>query len=173
MTERLFDYGLVALVILVIIGLFRLSRILMHIMLRHLKEKYPVLTADRLMVAGFITLLTGMILLPSITSAFSLIDNKHLAGGMVFHLLLVALSVILFSIAEDLFRLFSSYPTDRTWTRKKHFRIILTPLLVFWAIGCLFISPLFYSGLTVILALFYLYALFCRPSTNSGDSGSD
>ncbi|MCD4848888.1 MAG: hypothetical protein K8R76_11945 [Candidatus Aegiribacteria sp.] len=173
MGERLIDYGLVALVILVIIGLFRLSRVLMHVMLRHLKEKYPILTADRLMVTGFITLLTGMIFLPFITSAFTLIDNQQLTGGMVFHLLLVAFSVVLFSIAEDLFRLFSSYPSDRTWTRKKHFRIILIPLLAFWAIGCLFISPLFYSGLTVILALFYLYALFCRPSTNVGDSGSD
>ncbi len=173
MTERLIDYGMVAFVILVIIGLFRLSRILMHAMLRHLKEKYPVLTADRLMVTGFITLLTGMIFLPFITSAFALIDNQHLAGGMIFHLLLVALSVVLFSIAEDLFRLFSSYPPDRTWTRKKHFRIILIPLLLFWAIGCLFISPLFYSGLTVVLALFYLYALFCKPSTNSGNSGAD
>ena len=172
MTERLIDYGMVALVIIVIIGLFRLSRILMHVMLRRLKEKYPVLTADMLMVTGFITLLTGMIFLPFITSAFALIDNQHLTGGMVFHLLLVALSVVLFSIAEDLFRLFSSYPPDRTWTRKKHFRIISIPLLVFWAIGCLFISPLFYSGLTVILALFYLYALVCKPSINSGDSGS-
>ncbi|MCK4671176.1 MAG: hypothetical protein KAT47_01450 [Candidatus Aegiribacteria sp.] len=172
MTERLIDYGLVALVIVVIIGLFRLSRILMHIMLRHLKGKYPVLTADRLMVTGFITLLAGMIFLPFITSVFSLIDNQHLTGGMIFHLLLVALSVVLFSIAEDLFRLFSSYPPDRNWSRKKHFHTISIPLLVFWVIGCLFISPLFYSGLTVILALFYLYALVCRPSTNSGDSGS-
>lgn len=173
MIERLIDYGLVALVIIVIIGLFRLSRVLMHKMVSRLKEKYPALTADRLMVVGFITLLTGMIFLPFVTSVFSFIDNQHLAGGMIFHLLLVALSVILFSIAEDLFRLFSSYPPDRSWTRKKHFRTISVPLLVFWAIGCLFISPLFYSGLTVILALFYLYALGCRPSTNSGDSGAD
>ena len=173
MTERLIDYGLVALVILVVIGLFRISRVLMHKILRRLKEKYPVLTADRLMVIGFITLLMGMISLPFITSVISLIDNQHLFGGMVFHLLLVALSVVLFSIAEDLFRLFSSYPPDRNWSRKKHFLTISVPLLIFWVIGCLFISPLFYSGLTVILALFYLYALSCRPSTNCGDSGSD
>ncbi len=172
MAERLTDYAMVALVIIIIIGLFRLSRILMHVMLRRLKEKYPVLTADRLMVTGFITLLSGMIFLPFITSVFSLIDNHHLTGGMIFHLLLVALSVVLFSIAEDLFRLFSSYPPDRNWSRKKHFSIISIPLLVFWLIGCLFISPLFYSGLTVILAIFYLYALFCRPLINSGDSGS-
>ena len=173
MTERLIDYGMVALVILVIVGLFRLSRMLMNRMLSRLRIKYPVLTADRLMVTGFITLLTGMIFLPFITSVFSLIDNQHLTGGMLFHLLLVALSVILFSIAEDLFRLFSTYPPDRNWSRKKHFRVISAPLIVFWAIGCLFISPLFYSGLTVILALFYLYALGCRPSTDSGVSGSD
>ncbi len=173
MTERLIDYGMVALVILVIVGLFRLSRVLMNRMLSRLKKKYPVLTADRLLVIGFITLLAGMIFLPFITSVFSFIDNRHLTGGMVFHLLLVALSVILFSVAEDLFRLFSSYPPDRNWSRKKHFRIISVPLLVFWAIGCLFISPLFYSGLTVILALFYLCALACRPSSNGGVSGSD
>jgi hypothetical protein len=37
------------------------------------------------------------------------------------------------------------------------------PLLVFWAVGCLLLSPVFYSGLSIILALFYLYSVGCRP----------
>lgn len=167
--ERLIDYGLVAIVILVVIGLFRLSRILMNRLLGKIKKKYPLLTADRILMTGFYVLLAGLIFLPLFTSILSIIDNHYLWGGIILHLLLVAISIILFSISEDLFRIFSTYPADKNWSKKKHFRSISIPLLMFWVTGCLFISPLFYSGLTIILAVFYLYALICRPVNNDRD----
>jgi hypothetical protein len=57
------------------------------------------------------------------------------------------------------------------WTVSAHFRRLSVPFALFWAVGVIFLSPLFYSGLTVILALFYLYALSCRKAEEAATSG--
>lgn len=169
MIDRLIDYGLVAMVILVVLVVFRLSRTIMNRLLDRLKRNRTELTSDHLLVTGFVTLLTGLIFLPFITSVLALIDNHHLTGGMILHLFLVTLSVILFSIAEDLFRLFTTYPAGDRWSVGRHFQIVLVPIAVFWLIGCMLVSPLFYSGLTIILTLFYFFALSCRPRTDGAE----
>lgn len=170
MSQRLIDYALVALVILGVFGLFRVSRILMRSVLTKLKKRYGVLNADRMLVTGFFFLLAGLMFLPAFTSLLAGINSRMLTGGMVLHLVLVAVSVILFSIAEDLFRDFSSCPPRENWTVSRHFKCISIPFITFWATGCVFLSPIFYSGLTVILAIFYLFALSCRPCTNADDA---
>jgi len=168
--QRLVDYALVALVILAVFGLFRLSRFLLKRILIKLKMKYSVLTADRILVTGFFFLLAGLLFLPVFTSLLALINNRYLTGGMILHLVLVAFSVILFSIAEDLFRDFTSCESSENWSVARHFRYISIPFLGFWLAGCLFLSPIFYSGLTVILSLFYLFALSCRPGKPADDA---
>lgn len=170
MGQRLIDYALVAIVILAIFGLFRISRILMRSVLTKLKKRYGVLDADRILVTGFFFLLAGLMFLPAFTTLLAVINNRALAGGMVLHLVLVAISVIIFSIAEDLFRDFSNCPVRKNWSVNRHFRYISLPLIVFWATGCIFLSPIFYSGLTVIISIFYLFALSCRPSGNSDNT---
>ena len=171
LTLRLLDYGLVALVILVVVVLFRLSRSLMNRVMSRLERDGVPLSADRILVTGLMFLLCGLLFLPFFTSVLAFFSRESLPGGMILHLFLVALSVIFFSIAEDLFRVFSSYPSDRPWTRSKHMKTVALPLLVFWGIGCLLLSPVFYSGLTIILTLFYLFALACRPSVEKGGEG--
>lgn len=171
MTERLLDYGLVALVILAVVVLFRVSRILMNRVMKILERDGVVPGADRVLFTGFMFLLTGLLFLPFFTSVLAFFSSERLPGGMIFHLFMVALSVILFSVAEDLFRVFSSRPSGSPWSKTRHMKAITIPLLVFWGIGCLFLSPLFYSGLTIILAVFYLYALLCRPSGGKGEEG--
>jgi uncharacterized membrane protein len=162
-TDRLLDYGLVALVVVIVAGLFRCSRILLKLFLARLEFSGP-LTADRVLRAGFLILLAGLLMLPFLTSLLAFANRASLPGGMPLHLAVVALSIILFSIAEDLFRSFKTYPRDAAWTTGRHFASLSGPLIVFWAVGCLLISPIFYSGLSIILALFYLYSVGCRPA---------
>lgn len=166
MTERLIDYGLVAIVVVAVAGLFRISRILMKRLLNRVEARCR-LTADLVLRMGFLLLLAGLLMLPFITSLLAFINTSHLPGGMPFHLVMVAVSIVLFSISEDLFRSFRSYPREPDWTAGRHFLFISIPLAVFWAVGCLLLSPLFYSGLSIILAVFYLYAIRCLPTVTS------
>ncbi len=172
MSERLTDYLFVAIVISIIWLLFRLSGNLATFVLDRIKKKMGNLSSDIIISVGFFFLLGGLLLLPFITALFAFADSFSLIGKMPMHLTLVALSVILFSIAEDLFRVFKNYPRNPDWTVSKHFLVLIIPLLVFWLIGVLFLSPLFYSGLTIILVLFYLFALKCRPSSRKTKSGT-
>ncbi len=166
--QRLIDYAMVAIVILAVFGLFRLSRVLMQRLIGNLRNRYPLFGADRMLVTGLIFLLTGLLFLPVFTSLLAVINNAHLTGGIVLHLVLVAVSIVLFSIAEDLFRDFSVCHSEEYWTIGKHFKCVSLPFILFWAAGSVFISPLFYSGLTIVLALFYLFALSCRSGACSG-----
>jgi len=166
--QRLIDYAMVAIVILAVFGLFRLSRILMQRLLRNLTGRFGVFGADRMLITGLIFLLSGLLFLPAFTSVLSVINNRHLTGGIAVHLVLVAISIVLFSISEDLFRDFSTCSSNENWSISKHFKCILIPFIVFWALGCIFISPLFYSGLSIILVIFYLFALSCRSGTSNG-----
>jgi uncharacterized membrane protein len=170
--QRLLDYLLVAIVILCVFGLFRISRIFMRSVLAKLKKRYGVLDADRILLTGFFFLLSGLMFLPAFTSLLAVINNRIFTGGMVLHLVLVAISVILFSIAEDLFRDFSNCPLRENWSVNRHFKYISIPLISFWAIGCILLSPVFYSGLTLIVAIFYLFALSCRSSKKTGNTDS-
>lgn len=170
MTERLIDYALVAIVILCVFGLFRISRKLMQRILKSLRNKYSVFGSDRMLVTALCFLLTGLLFLPAFTSLLAVINNRYLTGGMVIHLVLVAISIVLFSISEDLFRDFITCNPKKTWSVGTHFKYVSLPFIIFWALGCVFISPLFYSGLTLILVLFYLFALSCRPGTDNGDT---
>jgi len=165
----LIDYALVGIVILAVFGLFKLSRILMNRILKGLRRKCSVFGADRMLVTGLYFLLGGLLFLPAFTSLLAVVNNRYLTGGMVVHLVLVAVSIVLFSIAEDLFRDFSYSSNQEKWSIGRHFRYVSVPFITFLSIGCIFISPLFYSGLTLVLSIFYLYALSCRPGTDSGN----
>lgn len=167
MTDRLLDYGLVAVVVAIVAALFRVSRILLRRLLTRLEASGP-LTADRLLRAGFLTLLAGLLMLPFLTSLLAFANRSRLPGGMPLHLGVVAVSVLLFSVAEDLFRSFRAYPRDPAWTVRRHLTSQSVPLLVFWAVGALLLSPIFYSGLSLLLAVFYLYAVSCRPARPTG-----
>ncbi len=164
------DYLQIAIVILAVIGLFRLSRILMQRILKKLRSKYAVFGADQMLVTGLYFLLAGLLFLPAFTSLLAVINCRYLTGGIVVHLVMVAISIVLFSISEDLFRDFSTCSSDENWSVGRHFRYVSLPFITFWTISCVFISPLFYSGLTLVLVLFYLYALSCRPGANNGDA---
>ncbi|MCD4701677.1 MAG: hypothetical protein K8S24_07455 [Candidatus Aegiribacteria sp.] len=170
MGQRLIDYAMVAMVILSVFGLFRLSRMLMNRILKRLRNKYSVFGADRMLITALYFLLAGLLFLPAFTSLLAVINSRYLTGGMVVHLLLVAISIVLFSISEDLFRDFSSCSPRNMWSTGKHFRCVSVPFIIFWIIGCIFISPLFYSGVTLILLIFYYFALSCRPVTDNADS---
>ncbi len=163
------DYLLVALVILAVFGLFRLSRVLLKHILNKLREKYSTFGADHMLVTGLYFLLAGLLFLPAFTSILAVFNSEALTGGMILHLVLVAISIILFSIAEDLFRDFSTCAPAERWSAGRHGRYISVPLIIFWAVGSIFLSPLFYSGLTLILILFYLFAISCRAGTEDGD----
>jgi uncharacterized membrane protein len=173
--DRLVDYGLVLLVILVIMGLFRVARKLLEFWLDRLAARKRQVTSDGALFSGMLFLLAGLLFLPFVTALISFVKSDFLPGGMVLHLFLVAVSVVVFSISEDLFRIFRGFPVDPArgrWSTGEHMRRITLPLLVFWALGSIFLSPLFYSGLTVLLALFYLYATgMCRDGSGDGTSG--
>lgn len=171
MGQRLIDYALVAMVVLAVFGLFRLSRLVLKIIMKQLKKKFGVLGQDRTLFISFLFLLTGLLFLPAFTSLLAVVDQTHLVGGMPLHLTLVALSIVLFSISEDMLREFPSIePGSSRWSITKHFRRLALPFLLFWTVGAVFLSPIFYSGLTVILALFYLYALSCRKDRETGEA---
>lgn len=170
MGQRLIDYALVAMVILSIFGLFRLSRILMQRILKRLRSRYSVFGADRMLITALYFLLAGLLFLPAFTSLLAVVNSRYLTGGIAIHLVLVAISIVLFSISEDLFRDFSACSPGKNWPVGTHFRYVSIPLISFWALGCVFISPLFYSGLSLILVFFYLFAISCRPVTDKGDT---
>lgn len=172
MGQRLTDYALVALVVLAVFGLFRLSRIVMNLVLKRVRSKHGELGPDLTIFVAFMFLLLGLLFLPTFTAVLAVINNRHLFGGLILHLVMVAISIVLFSIAEDMFREFPSIPGGKgMWTVSEHFRRMALPLTVFWAVGVIFLSPLFYSGLTLILALFYLYALSCRKAEEAATTG--
>ncbi len=170
--DRLTDYGLVLLVVLAIMGLFRLSRMLLEHTLAKISARNRILSGDGALFAGMMFLLAGLLFLPFVTALISFVSSDFLPGGMVLHLFLVALSVVVFSISEDLFRIFRDLPDDPErgrWTVRDHMKHLALPLLAFWATGSVFLSPLFYSGLSILLTLFYLYATgLCRMKKNSG-----
>ncbi len=159
MEERLLDYGIVLGVVLVLMGLFRLSRFLLRRFTA--RENFD---ADRALVWAGYFLLSGLLLLPFITALLAFADNQALAGGMPLHLFLTAISVVLFSFAEDLFRDYNAYGSKKLKPLNWHVKKLLIPVLAFWVIGCVFISPLFYSGLTVLTAVFYRLCLFFRKT---------
>lgn len=163
--DRLSDYGLVLIVVLAVMGLFRLSRFILNRLMDRMAAANRQISRDEAIFAGMIFLLSGLLFLPFITALISFVRNDFLPGGIVLHLIMVAISVIVFSISEDLFRVYRNFSDDPKggWSFGRHMKRLSLPLLVFWAIGCIFLSPLFYSGLTIILALFYAYAVgFCR-----------
>jgi len=175
--ERLVDYLYVAAVIAVLWGLFRVARTLTGRYLSRLesarKEAGSALSSDEVLSRGFTVLLAGLIAMPTVTAGLALISGRKLPGGIYLHLLMVAVSVVVFSVVEDLFRLYKSYPRNPEWTVGRHLARTGPVVVAFWATGCLLLSPLFYSGLSLLLLLFYLYALWCREDgeAEEGKSG--
>ncbi|MCK5786028.1 MAG: hypothetical protein KAH54_05675 [Candidatus Sabulitectum sp.] len=164
MSQRLTDYGIVLAVVLVLSGLFRLSRYLLGLFIKRQENTGKVFTSDMALLWGMRFLLGGMLLLPFVTSLLAFIQNRHLAGGMALHLGLTAVSVILFSFAEDLFRDYNSYLCSRLKPVSWHTKKLYLPVILFWITGCVFLSPLFYSGLTILLVVFYRLCLFFRKN---------
>ncbi|MBN1435366.1 hypothetical protein JW921_11435 [Candidatus Fermentibacterales bacterium] len=171
--SRLADYGWVALVILVLMGLFRLSRILLGRIVGRFRQRFPAYTVDHLIVLGFLFLLLGLLALPLTSVALGFFDPCRLPGGMVLHLVMVAGSVILFSFSEDLFGSIRRADKERaaSWSVGRHMRVIALPLLLFLVLGALFLSPIFYSALTIVLLVFYLAALWCRTACGKTKAG--
>ncbi len=165
MSQRLMDYGIVLAVVLVLSGLFRLSRWLLGIFIKTRENKGSTFTSDQALVWGMRFLLGGMLLLPFVTSILAFIQNRQLVGGMTLHLGLTAVSVVLFSFAEDLFRDYNNYQNRNLQPVEWHTKKLILPLLLFWVTGCVFLSPLFYSGLSILLVIFYRLCLYFRKTT--------
>ena len=128
--DRLLDYGLVLLVILGIMALFRVSRKLLELRLSKLEARNHIVTADNALFSGMVCLLVGLLFLPFVTALISFVSSDFLPGGMVLHLLLVAVSVVVFSISEDLFRIFRDLPDDPEkgrWTTREHMKRLSVP----------------------------------------------
>lgn len=163
------DYGIVFGVVLVLMSLFKLSRYLLHRFIKTITKNSGSFSSDSALLWGMRFLLLGLLMLPFITSVLAFFNNVHLIGGMPLHLMLTALSVVLFSFAEDLFRDYNGYGGNHLQSVSWHFKKLLLPLLAFWIVGCVFISPLFYSGLTVLAVVFYRICLYFRkPSAAAG-----
>lgn len=161
--QRLADYGTILVVIAALMVLFRVSRFLLGRLLPRLGRGGEP-SADRVIQAGMHSLLSGMILLPLSTAALAAADPLRLTGGVWLHLALVAVSVVLFSFAEDLFGSIRRRRREPGWTTARHFRAAAPALLGFWAAGTAFLSPIFYSALTLVLAGFLLFAVSTRPA---------
>lgn len=171
MTQRLTDYGIVLGVVLVLMSLFKLSRFLLHRFIKSKSSSGKEFSIDTALLWGMRFLLTGLLLLPFISSLLAFFDNRHLIGGMPLHLALTAVSVVLFSFAEDLFRDYNSYGGTDLKPVAWHFRKLAVPLVVFWVVGCVLLSPLFYSALTVLSVVFYRICLYFRkPSGKNSDN---
>ena len=162
MSQRLIDYGIVLAVVLVLSGLFRLSRQLLALFIKKQESKGIEFTSDQALLWGMRFLLCGMMLLPFLTSLLAFVQSGQLVGGMTLHLGLTAFSVVLFSFAEDLFRDYNRYNRKKIQPVAWHTKKLLVSVIVFWAVGCIFISPLFYSGLTILLVIFYRLCLHFR-----------
>lgn len=169
MPQRLIDYGIVLGVVVVLMSLFKLSRFLLHRFIQHRINTKGGFSVDSALLWGMRFLLAGLLMLPFITSVLAFFNNRHLVGGMPLHLSLTAVSVILFSFAEDLFRDYNSYGKTKLEPVAWHIRKLALPLAVFWVVGCLFLSPLFYSALTVLTVAFYRICLhFRKPLLPAG-----
>jgi len=151
-------------VVLLLSGLFRLSRYLLGIFIKNRENNGAEFSSDLALVWGMRFLLGGMLLLPFVTSILAFLQNRHLIGGMPLHLGLTAVSVVLFSFAEDLFRDYNRYGTVSLKPVRWHFNTLVFPVLAFWVVGCVFLSPLFYSGLTILLVVFYRLCLHFRKA---------
>lgn len=164
MNQRVHDILLVLLVLAVLKGLFELTRLLLKRFVALLAAKGHALTRDTAIQWGMRFLLFGLLMLPFFTSVLALFDNRHLVGGIVLHLVLVALSIILFSFAEDLIRLYNTFPAGRTGLLpvEGHVRRFLPFLGAFWVLGVLLLSPIFYSALTVLIFVFFIAVLHGR-----------
>lgn len=166
--QRISDYVTVAGVIAVMMLLFRLSRFLLARLLRLRERGGGPTDCDDVIKLGFRFLLAGMLLLPLATALASFANSRFLIGGTALHLTLVAVSIILFSFSEDLFAGMKNAPRNRVVSVGDHFRTAGPLLIVFWLLGTIFLSPIFYSALTVVLGGFYLFALAARPGTAQG-----
>lgn len=164
MSQRFMDYGIVIFIVLLLSLLFRLSRYLLNKFISKIENKGFQFSSDMALLWGMRFLLVGMLLLPFITSIFAFVDNQKLIGGMPFHLFLTVISVILFSFSEDLFRDYNSYSKNSLKSQSWHAKQLLIPIIVFWLIGIVFISPLFYSGLTILIVVFYKLCLVFRKT---------
>lgn len=164
MSQRLIDYGIVLAVVLVLSGLFRLSRQILTLFIKKQEIKGNEFTSDQALLWGMRFLLCGMMLLPFLTSLLAFVQNGQLVGGMTLHLGLTAISVVLFSFAEDLFRDYNRYSRKKIMSVAWHTKKLLVPVIIFWTAGCVFISPLFYSGLTILLVIFYRLCLYFRKA---------
>ncbi len=167
MNQRIHDALMVALVLAVLKGLFELTKLLMRRFSSFLESRGKPLNRDTAIQWGMGALLGGLLLLPFLTAVLALFDNRRLPGGIVLHLFLVAVSIVLFSMAEDLIRMFNSFPKGRNGLLpvKSHVSRMLPFIAVFWLTGVLFLSPIFYTALTVLICVFYLAVLRGR----SGD----
>jgi hypothetical protein len=167
MNQRIHDALLVALVLAALKGLFELTRLLMRRFTTLLDSRGRPLNRDTAIQWGVGFLLAGLLLLPSLTAVLALFDNRRLPGGIVLHLFLVAVSIILFSLAEDLIRMFNSLPKGRDGLLpvKRHASRMLPFIAGFWLAGALFLSPIFYTALAILICVFYLAVLRGR----SGD----
>lgn len=164
MNQRVHDILLVVLVLAVLKGLFELTRFLLKQFISLLAAKGHALTRDTAIQWGLGFLLSGLLMLPFFTSVLALFDNRALVGGIVLHLVLVAVSIVLFSFAEDLIRLYNTFPAGRTGLLPvgRHIRKMLPFLTAFWAVGFLFLSPIFYSALTLLIFIFFIAVLHGR-----------
>ena len=173
--NRLVDYLYVALVIAALWGLFRLARAATGRYLRRLEKTRrspdPPLSRDEVLSRGFIVLLLGLMAMPAATALLALLNDDHLVGGIYLHLAMVSVSVVVFSVVEDLFRLYKTYPRGDGWTVSRHLFRVAPFLIGFWALGAALLSPIFYSALSILLALFYLFALWCRKDELPHDKG--
>lgn len=161
---------MVAFAAAVLYALFRASRRLLGLFLAELEKSKGPLTSDDMVVLGFRSLVAGMLLLPLVTWGLSFADPFRLPGGLVLHLVLVAISIVLFSFAEDLFGSISKYPSGGV-SAGAHWKITGPLLIVFWAVGFTLISPIFYTLTAVCLALLHAYALSCRSRRAAPRSG--
>lgn len=164
MSQRLLDILRVALVLGTLKGLFELTRFLLRRFTGLLAAKGRPLNRDTAIQWGIGFLLTGLLLLPFFTSVLALFDNRRLVGGIVLHLLLVAVSIVMFSFAEDLIRIYNSFPPGKSGLLPvgSHAKRMLPFIGIFWATGVLLLSPIFYTGLTLLICVFYLAVLHGR-----------
>ncbi len=164
MNQRLQDALLVALVLVVLKGLFEFTRFLMKRFTAMLAARGHPLNRDSAIQWGIGALLSGLLLLPFFTSILTLFNNRILVGGIVLHLVLVAFSIILFSFAEDLIRLYNSFPPGASGLQSvgSHIKRMLPLIAAFWAVGFICLSPIFYTALTVLICIFYMAVLHGR-----------
>jgi len=164
MSQRIIDILLVALVLASLKGLFELTRVLLRRFISLLEKRGRPLNRDSAIQWGMGSLLAGLLLLPFFTSILAIFDNRRLAGGIVLHLILVAVSIVLFSFAEDLIRIFNSCPIRKggMLSVSAHLKRMAPVIMVFWATGFLLLSPIFYSALSVLVVVFYIAVLHGR-----------